>query len=62
MGLSIKLPWSIHLRGSGVSSGRSWWLRRKRHDDSAEEDGYLKEEDLDHLGALHDADGHPNKD
>ena len=61
MGISIKLPWNIHLRGSADSAGRSWWQRRKFDGDAGDNSALLKEQDLDHLGALHEAGDRPDK-
>ena len=57
MALNITVPWKIHLSGSGSgNSGRqSWWSRRKYRDDSGAHPTLMEEQDLDHLGALHDA-------
>ena len=55
MGSHITVPWNIHLRGSESSGGRNWWLRRKFRDDTGIRPAPLKEQDLDHLGVLHDA-------
>jgi len=61
MGFNITVPWKIHLRGSGQSGGRNWWTRRKYHDDPGVHVPDLKEQDLDHLGALHDQRIHSQK-
>jgi len=57
MAFNITVPWKIHLWGAGSGSlnGRSWWVRRKYHDDTGAHPTLMKEQDLDHLGALHDA-------
>lgn len=62
MAYNITTPWKIHLRGSGHSTGRRWWTRRKYHDDpGARRPVLMKEQDLDHLGAVHDRTVHPRK-
>lgn len=61
MGINITVPWKIHLRGSTASGGKSWWTRRKFHDDRGAHPAVQKEQDLDHLGVLHDRLIHPQK-
>lgn len=61
MGLRITVPWNIHLRGSAHSTERSWWKRRKFHDDPGAHPTLMKEQDLDHLGELHDKVVHSGK-
>lgn len=55
MGSHIRVPWKIQVRGSEHSGGRTWWKRRKFRDARNVHPTLLKEQDLDHLGALHDA-------
>lgn len=62
MGSHIKVPWSIRLRGSKSSDGPNWWQRRKFHDDPGDHPVLQQEQDLDHLGTLHDTVLHPEKD
>ena len=63
MAFNITVPWKIHLSGAG--SGRpkrhSWWTRRKYRDDAGSHPTLMKEQDLDHLGALHDAVQHAKR-
>ena len=61
MGFNITVPWKIHLRGSANPDGSSWWTRRKYHDDTGVRPSVLKEQDLDHLGILHDQVVHSGK-
>ncbi len=58
MGRNITIPWKIHLRGSAQSHGRNWWARRRFHDDSGAHPALMQEQDLDHLGILHDRVAH----
>ena len=63
MAFNITVPWKVHLTGagSGTPKGRGWWTRRKNHDTPSAHPALMKEQDLDHLGALHDADLHAKK-
>ena len=57
MAFNITVPWKIHLTGadSGSPKRRSWWARRKCRADTGAHPALMKEQDLDHLGTLHDA-------
>jgi len=57
MGMKITIPWHARLLGmkSGSSYKRNWWMR-KRHEQAQStplRSVIMKEDDLDHLGALH---------
>lgn len=57
MALNITVPWKMNLTGGGSGSPKrhSWWTRRKDRDDTGAHPTMMKEQDLDHLGTLHDA-------
>ncbi len=57
MAFNITVPWKIHLAGAGTgrTKRRSGWFRRTYRDDTAAYPTLMKEQDLDHLGTLHDA-------
>ena len=63
MAFNINVPWKIHLSGAGSrsSAGQGWWSRRKYRDDPGVHPTLMEEQDLDHLGALHDTVIHPKK-
>ena len=61
MGVKITVPWSIHLRSGESSDDWPWWTRRKYRDDPGPHPIHLEEQDLDHLGALHNKAGHTGK-
>jgi len=54
MAFNISVPWKIHLSGTGDSAKNSWWSRRKYRDDTGAHPTLMKEQDLEHLGALHE--------
>ena len=56
MALNSTGPWKIHLSGAGsVNAGRQgWWARWKSRNVAGAHPALMKEQDLDHLGALHD--------
>ena len=58
MSFNISVPWKMNLSGggSGGPKTRSWWSRRKYPDDTGAHPTLMEEQDLDHLGALHDRD------
>ncbi|HSR87659.1 MAG TPA: hypothetical protein VLL07_01790 [Pontiella sp.] len=63
MALNITVPWKIHLSGSGggTSARQNWWSRRRYRGDPAAHPTLMEEQDLDHLGALHDTVIHMKK-
>jgi len=62
MGSHIKVPSNIRLLGSEGAGGLDWRQRRKFRDDRGAHPILLEEEDLDHLGVLHDKTVDPEKD
>ena len=56
MALNSTVPWKVHLTGadSGSPKKRSWWGRRKSRNGTGAHPVLTKEQDLDHLGVLHD--------
>lgn len=48
--MNIQIPWKIRFKG-GSRRVERWWSGRKRR--AAEHPVAPREEDLDHLGALH---------
>ena len=57
MALHSTVPWKVHLSGagSGNSGRKSWWARWKDRVGKRAHPTLMKEQDLDHLGALHEA-------
>ncbi len=62
MAFNITVPWKMHLTGAGSGSPkrRNWWTRRKYRGDPGHPT-LMKEQDLDHLGTLHDATLHTKR-
>lgn len=56
MALNSTFPWKVHLTGTGSASPkrRRWWARRKSRNSIGAHPVLTKEQDLDHLGTLHD--------
>ena len=56
MALNSTVPWKLNLTGTGSGSPKktSWWARRKHRNNTGAHPILMKEQDLDHLGALHD--------
>ena len=56
MAFNITVPWKMHWsKGrAGDSVKQSCWSRRKYRNDTGAHPTLMKEQDLDHLGALHD--------
>ena len=56
MALNMTVPWKMNLTGAGSGSPkrRNGWIRRKFRNDPGHPT-LMKEQDLDHLGTLHDA-------
>jgi hypothetical protein len=63
MAFNITVPWKHHLSGggSGKPTRRNWWSRLKYRDDTGTHPTLMKEQDLDHLGTLHDAAPHTKR-
>ncbi|MFZ9012212.1 MAG: hypothetical protein ACO20W_10010 [Anaerohalosphaeraceae bacterium] len=63
MALNSTVPWKMNLTGTG--SGRpkkhSWWARWRDRAGRKAHPTLMKEQDLDHLGALHDTLLHTKK-
>lgn len=60
MGMKITVPWQIRLPGMKTSSPHSsnWWTRKHYHEQAQStpiRSVTMEEDDLDHLGALHQA-------
>jgi hypothetical protein len=57
MAFNITVPWKMHLSagGSGSPKRHGWWARWKYRGGMKAHPILMKEQDLDHLGALHDA-------
>ncbi len=58
MSMKITVPWQIRLpiAESGSPRRHSWWSRKHRHEHALStplRSVTMKEDDLDHLGALH---------
>jgi len=56
MTFNVTVPWKIHQTGAGSGSPqkRNWWTRKKHRNNTGAHPILMKEQDLDHLGALHD--------
>ena len=56
MALNITVPWKMNLSGAGSEGPKrhSWWARRKSRNAAGAHPTLMEEQDLDHLGTLHD--------
>lgn len=61
MEFNTTVPWKVHLHGSRHSNGGSRWTRKRFHDNPSAHPTLMKEQDLDHLGAVYEADLHAQR-
>ena len=61
MAFNMTVPWKMHQPGAGSPQRRSWWRRWIKPAGGTVHPTLMREQDLDHLGALHDTVVHPKK-